>query len=349
LEFNNTVAFLTSTILILSVYFFPFFNSSNTDLWPLKNIINMFIAITVSRVLVLSNFSTICLALFGLVFYDVFFVIASQQLNNNNNNDGGVSIMEAIANSKIAQNLATTTTTTNNGVNNDIINNIIMNNKNIIGMDNLKIQTNFEYFYSNLINILLNFKENFLKIISNILNNYNNFSWRPGFFVVELNNKVTDGLGLGDVIFPSLLATFSLKFDLFKKNGNDFIINSKIDDDKNDKNLKSLVTNNILKEKNQFNNINKINFNSNLIINNKLNSNNIKNINNNKVYKSSLFAVTIFGYLLGCFFCEVFQTGNGQPALLFIVPSMLLMMVLSGFINKNLKDIFEFDYLKYYD
>ena len=38
-------------------------------------------------------------------------------------------------------------------------------------------------------------------------------SWQPGLLEVELRGRVTDLLGLGDAVFPSLLSTFCLRFD----------------------------------------------------------------------------------------------------------------------------------------
>jgi len=37
--------------------------------------------------------------------------------------------------------------------------------------------------------------------------------WQPGLFVVRLRGIVTDLLGLGDAVFPSLLSTFCLRYD----------------------------------------------------------------------------------------------------------------------------------------
>jgi presenilin-like A22 family membrane protease len=37
--------------------------------------------------------------------------------------------------------------------------------------------------------------------------------WQPGLLEVRLRGRVTDLLGLGDAVFPSLLSTFALRFD----------------------------------------------------------------------------------------------------------------------------------------
>lgn len=37
--------------------------------------------------------------------------------------------------------------------------------------------------------------------------------WQPGLLEVRLRGRVTDLLGLGDAVFPSLLSTYALRFD----------------------------------------------------------------------------------------------------------------------------------------
>ena len=44
--------------------------------------------------------------------------------------------------------------------------------------------------------------------------------WQPGLLEVVLNGRVTDGLGLGDVIFPSMLSGWALRFDQRMKEKN---------------------------------------------------------------------------------------------------------------------------------
>ena len=89
---------------------------------------------------------------------------------------------------------------------------------------------------------------------------------------MNLNGKVSDALGLGDVIFPSLLAGWALRYD-----------------------------------------------------------------NRAKEYTgegegsgggggSSIYSSALGGYALGCLLCELFQTGAGQPALLYVVPAMVGVM-----------------------
>ena len=68
----------------------------NTDIsWPVQNVVNMCIAITVSRVLQINELKWVLVALAGVTLYDFLGVVGSQQLT-----DGGSSIMEAVARAK---------------------------------------------------------------------------------------------------------------------------------------------------------------------------------------------------------------------------------------------------------
>jgi hypothetical protein len=40
--------------------------------------------------------------------------------------------------------------------------------------------------------------------------------------------------------------------------------------------------------------------------------------------KVSMYPATTSGFILGCILCELFQTGSGQPALVYIVPAMFV-------------------------
>ena len=102
--------------------------------------------------------------------------------------------------------------------------------------------------------------------------------WRPGLFAVSLNGRVTDGLGLGDVIFPSILSTWAVRYD------------------------KSAAK-----------------------------------------PSQAIYPSTVFGFVLGLLLCEVFQIGQGQPALLFIVPSMLTSVLFSGLISSQLPAMWNYN------
>ena len=46
--------------------------------------------------------------------------------------------------------------------------------------------------------------------------------------------------------------------------------------------------------------------------------------------RKSLFSSSMLGYGIGSLLCEIFQTGQGQPALLYIVPSMFVSVFIRG-------------------
>ena len=184
------------------------------DYWPLFNIINVFIAITVGRAVQIPQLNYIIISLLLLVAYDYVAVSGIQQFTDN-----GVSIMESIATAKSSIVPATTVPDSS----------IIHATSATIGGSTLAN------------------------------------AWKPGLLQVNVNNKVTDVLGLGDIVFPSMLAGYT-----YRNNG------------------------------------------------------------------GTMYSATITGYFIGCFMCEVFQTGQGQPALLYIVPSMLIALGIAS-ITERLK------------
>ena len=105
--------------------------------------------------------------------------------------------------------------------------------------------------------------------------------WQPGLLEVRLRGRVTDLLGLGDAVFPSLLSTFALRFD-----------SSRFDD------------------------------------------------TNIPYY----FAASVAGYGVGCVACE-FAPGigsSGLPALLFIIPSMLISVFGLSLVRGEISEIFQY-------
>ena len=205
-QFAFTLALLGSVIALTSL--------PSADYWPLFNIINVFIAITVGRVVQIPQLNYIIISLLLLMGYDYVAVSGIQQFTDN-----GVSIMESIATAKSSIMPAAAPDS-----------GIVQASSSIVGGSTLAN------------------------------------AWKPGLLQVNINNKVTDVLGLGDVIFPSMLAGYTYR----KDNG-------------------------------------------------------------------ALYPVAIAGYFIGCFMCELFQTGQGQPALLYIVPSMLASLGLTAIIDKMKK------------
>lgn len=108
-------------------------------------------------------------------------------------------------------------------------------------------------------------------------------SFQPGLLITKIGNRLGGSLGLGDAVFPSILACFVKRFD-----------NSKTVDADN---------------------------------------------------RVSLFVVSIGGYLLGCVACEFAPTisSTGLPALLFILPVMLVSVLLAAALGGELQDLISFD------
>ena len=105
--------------------------------------------------------------------------------------------------------------------------------------------------------------------------------WQPGLLEVRLRGRVTDLLGLGDAVFPSLLSTFALRFD-----------SSRFDD----------------------------------------------------TAIPYYFSASVAGYGVGCVACE-FAPGigsSGLPALLFIVPSMLISVFGLSLVRGELGEMFQY-------
>jgi hypothetical protein len=107
-------------------------------------------------------------------------------------------------------------------------------------------------------------------------------TFQPGLLVTKVGNSLGGGLGLGDAVFPSLLANFVKRFDESRNAQDD---------------------------------------------------------------RLSLFAVSMVGYLLGCFACEFAPliSTSGLPALVFIVPFMLGSVVLASAISGELEELVGFD------
>lgn len=107
--------------------------------------------------------------------------------------------------------------------------------------------------------------------------------WRPGLFQVVVSGRVSDALGLADVIFPALLAGWALRFDNLQKQEHD-------PEQGQGEALESPKS------------------------------------------AAGLYPAALFGFVLGCLSLELLQTGaGGQPALIYLVPAMLLSVFVAGF------------------
>ena len=97
-------------------------------------------------------------------------------------------------------------------------------------------------------------------------------AWRPGLFDIVIGGRVSDVIGIADVLFPAILAGWGYRFS--RSSG-----------------------------------------------------------------RKEVFSSITFGFLIGCVLLEVFQTGSGQPALLYLVPSMIISLLIVGLFKNCLKDM----------
>ena len=188
----------------------------------------------------------------------------------------------------------------------------------------------------------------------------------PGLFEVVVGGRVSDVLGLADVVFPSMLAGWSLRYDIAKRNAFTFekenskkIIETSLIqnfvDNENENEVENIVklgifdrvrnifrtekivprqiNREISKEKQRDRNIRII-----------LEEEKIENLDHKLELdlRTSVFTSSLIGYGLGCFLCELFQTGEGQPALLFIVPSMLITVFITGIIRGEVAEMWSY-------
>ena len=226
---------------------------SGLGLWPLANTVNLLVGVTISRAFILPSLLPILLALVGLVAYDAFFVLGTQALT-----DGGQGIMEAVAMAKL-QGASSAVQEAASSVAAAASSTAPTSGTIVAPVSPAPTLTPAAL----------------------------GAFWKPGLLTVSLNGKVSDALGLGDVIFPSLLAGWALRFD------------------------------------------------------------NRANRASSAYPSSSFYGASLGGYALGCLLCELLQTGAGQPALLYVVPAMVLTMSLANapvLLNKEaLEEVLTFD------
>jgi len=138
--------------------------------------------------------------------------------------------------------------------------------------------------------------------ITGLLQSVFSSSWKPGLFQVVTNGKVSDIFGLGDVVFPSMLVGWAFRFD-----SRTLQIEPEFQENTVDAGPKQAVSEHL-----------------------------------KRMPHFPYFFATLFSYGTGCFICEIFQTGKGQPALLFIVPTMFIICTLLGLVNGQIPEMWEF-------
>lgn len=225
-----------------------------TPLWPVQNFVNMALAIAVARAIQLDRFAAIVCALALLTLYDAsaVFMIPSA---------GATDPTTIMLPSETIMRSPTTIATTLTESSIDLSHgNILLADKSVAdsAMGAVAIQ----------------------KLTSG--------TFQPGLLQTRIDGRFLGGsLGLGDAVFPSLLATFVRRFD----------IDSRVCDMP-------------------------------------------------RQHYPSLFAVSLAGYLLGCASCEIVPaalSNTGLPALVFIIPAMLLSVVLVSASVGNLRKLWTYD------
>lgn len=238
--------------------------------WPVHNIVNAAITINVSRVLQFPNLKWIIVLLTILMGYDLFFVVGTQQ-----STDGGVSIMESVAKAKLQTSISYSPT------------DMYVSSIESGGLSSLDPYNTAMGVWSDIFNLI------------------QSISWKPGLFEVAVDNRVSDALGLGDVVFPGILSGWCLRYDNHRRgSGSDQSLDALESGSSSDSSSSGLD----VKDRN------------------------------------ALFDGSVLGYGIGCFACEIFQTGGGQPALLYLVPSMLFsILIASRRNNMSIEDMLNFN------
>ena len=210
--------------------------------WPVQNLVNAFIAVTVCRACALPKFGQVVLALLGLVLYDVVAVAGTVQFT-----DSGQSIMEAVARAKISASAVSASASASASAPASLAANSVSAAVGSAGWS----------------------------------------MWRPGLFEVVVGGRVSDALGLADVVFPALLAGWALRFDAASSSPSN--APSPLQDGREAATATATAATTA-----------------------------------GAATTTSLYPASLAGFALGCVACELLQTGTGgQPALLFLVPSML--------------------------
>ena len=226
-------------------------------LWPMHNIINACICIQVGRVLQLNQLIPVLIAIIGLMFYDVIAVTTTQSFTDN-----GASVMEAIATAKlglsqVAGQAASSASTASSS--------------SIVAPDSALAST--------------------ITAIAQMFT-HPSFHWRPGLFEVAVNGRVSDALGLGDIVFPAILTGWLYRFE-------------------SDQAPSNAITDTLIVGTASVQDV----------------STDVESVPTNTADRQSIYPLynsALLGYIIGCVLNEIFMGSAGTPALLYLVPSMLI-------------------------
>ena len=244
-------------------------------LWPVHNIINACICVQVGRVLQLNQLIPVLIAIIGLMFYDVVAVTTTQTFTDN-----GASVMEAIATAKlglsqVAGQAASSAPTASS----------------LVAPDSTLAST-----------------------ISSITQMFTHpsFNWRPGLFEVAVNGRVSDALGLGDVVFPGIFTGWLYRFE-----SDQAPLKAKND---------TIVVDTTVQE-----------------VSSGVDSVDAPTTTTDKQPTYPLYNAALLGYVIGCVLNEVFMGSAGTPALLYLVPSMLIAVGIEALRRGKVSDMFAYN------
>ena len=135
------------------------------------------------------------------------------------------------------------------------------------------------------------------------------FSWRPGLLEVSVGGRVSDVLGLGDVAFPAMLAGWARRYDTPTPAAPPLAGGETPPPPAPVPALAPVSA----------------------PVSAPLP---VASAPARRVYPAALV-----GYGAGCLLCEVFQTGQGQPALLYVVPAMAAAVAAAGALGGGLGEM----------
>lgn len=289
------------SLLSIGVVFGAFCSPPGTA-WPLHNLVNTCIAVTVARLLQLSRLPLVLLALGAVAAYDVIAVMGSQVLT-----DGGASVMEAVAMAKL-----------------EVVQSQVEGAQVAQSVSPVWGGSGAEGTVQGLATQIASLPSLSLS------------SWRPGLFEIGVSGRVSDALGVGDVVFPSMLTGWALRTDLLVPDTSAHFNES--DHRSSNKNGKNNSNDNGNDDDDMGRHVIP------------LNEAESPPLTHGPLVPAAaprsgkgdtpLFQSCLWGYVAGCVLCEVFQTGGGQPALLYIVPSMVAALTLSATLRGKINDLF---------
>ena len=160
--------------------------------------------------------------------------------------------------------------------------------------------------------------------------------WQPGLFTVVLNGKVTDALGLADVVFPAILAGWAHRRDRISATaaGSDATASA------GPPTWPVEATRPVADPDHALSTVDKA---ATAGVGGQAADGDGGSLvgGGRRAHEddSAYLSAAMGGYAVGCFACEVFNSGAGQPALLFLVPPMFSAVLLAAGLRGELSRV----------